>query len=214
MRTQSCFYLMPQSQHSQVIPPQSQPPVSRVTGDANLPAFFHSSYSICIRQEKGYCCIEYYPCTALNSFTMDASGMATNSAQTDNMCTTDYVGISCTFPVSRFAIRLFVSIYALPFICTSASGSQCNPTQTMTTVVNRYCGPFLNTQSGSTVNARVCGEYLSHEKNTLKQLPKTGKRTRAIFQTALRPSWWTSTPMVSRTRGPRPLQTRPCREVD
>ena len=42
MRTQSCFYLMSQSQHSQVIPPQSQPPVSRVTGDANLPAY-HSS---------------------------------------------------------------------------------------------------------------------------------------------------------------------------
>ena len=38
MLTQICFYLMSQSQHSWVIPPQSQPPVSRVTGDANLPA--------------------------------------------------------------------------------------------------------------------------------------------------------------------------------
>ena len=38
MRTQICFYLMSQSQHSRVIPPQSQPPISRVTGDANLPA--------------------------------------------------------------------------------------------------------------------------------------------------------------------------------
>ena len=38
MRTQSCFYLMSESQHSRVIPPQSQPPISRVTGDANLPA--------------------------------------------------------------------------------------------------------------------------------------------------------------------------------
>ena len=40
MRAQSCFYLMSQSQHSRVIPPQSQPPVSRVTGDANLPALW------------------------------------------------------------------------------------------------------------------------------------------------------------------------------
>ena len=45
MRTQSCFYFMSQSQHSQVIPPQSQPPVSRVTGDANLPAFKLEPYA-------------------------------------------------------------------------------------------------------------------------------------------------------------------------
>ena len=41
MRTQICFYLMSQSQHSRVIPPQSQPPISRVTGDANLPAQYY-----------------------------------------------------------------------------------------------------------------------------------------------------------------------------
>ena len=39
-----CFYLMSQSQHSRVIPPQSQPPVSRVTGDANLPALYPTYY--------------------------------------------------------------------------------------------------------------------------------------------------------------------------
>ena len=38
MRSQICFYLMSRSQRSGVIPPQSQPPVSRVTEDANLPA--------------------------------------------------------------------------------------------------------------------------------------------------------------------------------
>ena len=35
---------MSQSQHSRVIPPQSQPPVRRVTGDANLPALKKNQY--------------------------------------------------------------------------------------------------------------------------------------------------------------------------
>ena len=28
-------------------------------------------YSVCIRQEEGFCCVQYLPCTDLNSFTLD-----------------------------------------------------------------------------------------------------------------------------------------------
>lgn len=51
-----------------------------------------SSYSVCIRQEKGFCCIQYMPCTDANSFTIDTLAMM--MSETDSGCTLDYVGIS------------------------------------------------------------------------------------------------------------------------
>ena len=38
MLRQICFYPVAQSQHSRAIPPQSQPPIGRVTIEDNLPA--------------------------------------------------------------------------------------------------------------------------------------------------------------------------------
>ena len=52
-----------------------------------------SSYSICIRQEDGYCCVQYTPCADANSFSIDTMGMATMAAATDTACSLDYVGI-------------------------------------------------------------------------------------------------------------------------
>ena len=51
-----------------------------------------NSYGVCIRQEEGYCCIQYTPCSDSNSYSLDSS-QATMAKQ-DDMCTADYVGIA------------------------------------------------------------------------------------------------------------------------
>ena len=50
------------------------------------------SYGVCIRQEEGYCCVQYTPCSDSNSYSLDSS-QATMAKQ-DDMCITDYVGIA------------------------------------------------------------------------------------------------------------------------
>ena len=56
--------------------------------------FFISSYAICIRQEAGYCCIEYSLCSDDNSWSISNSGAG---ALQDEMCTEDYVEIEGKF---------------------------------------------------------------------------------------------------------------------
>ena len=61
--------------------------------------FLFNRYSICIRQEEGFCCIQYFPCNDANSFTLD-NGMGTTKAAVaapkaghDSICTLDYIAI-------------------------------------------------------------------------------------------------------------------------
>eukprot|EP00095_Tigriopus_kingsejongensis_P004175 maker-scaffold47_size466558-snap-gene-0.16 protein:Tk04175 transcript:maker-scaffold47_size466558-snap-gene-0.16-mRNA-1 annotation:"PREDICTED: uncharacterized protein LOC658432" len=49
-------------------------------------------YSICIRQESGFCCIEYTPCLDIGSFSIDTSEMLL-MAMIDSACSVDYIGI-------------------------------------------------------------------------------------------------------------------------
>ena len=48
MRTQICFYLMSQSRHSWVIPPESQPSESRAAEGANIPVFWEKAWYVII----------------------------------------------------------------------------------------------------------------------------------------------------------------------
>jgi len=48
-------------------------------------------YGICIRQEEGYCCIQYTLCSDANSFSLT---MLHANAKLDTDCVTDYVGIA------------------------------------------------------------------------------------------------------------------------
>jgi len=50
----------------------------------------NQKYDVCIRQEAGYCCIEYSLCSDDNSWSWANSGAG---ALQDEMCTEDYVGI-------------------------------------------------------------------------------------------------------------------------
>ncbi len=53
-------------------------------------------YSICIRPEEGYCCVQYTPCTDERSWTIDLNNaaVANLATETNTLCTEDYVGIS------------------------------------------------------------------------------------------------------------------------
>ncbi len=52
------------------------------------------SYSICIRPEEGYCCIQYSPCTDARSWSIHLNAAAPGTTATDANCAADYVGIS------------------------------------------------------------------------------------------------------------------------
>lgn len=49
-------------------------------------------YGVCIRQEEGYCCIQYTPCSDSNSYSLDS--LHATMAKQDDLCTMDYVGIA------------------------------------------------------------------------------------------------------------------------
>merc|ERR1712018_1062097 len=52
-------------------------------------------YNVCIRQEKGHCCMNYQKCSDTSSWSLDAQAatVAAATAQTGTMCTGDYLEI-------------------------------------------------------------------------------------------------------------------------
>ena len=50
------------------------------------------SYGVCIRQEEGYCCVRYTPCSDSNSYSLD--NLHATQAMQDQLCTEDWVGIA------------------------------------------------------------------------------------------------------------------------
>merc|ERR1712241_1270614 len=85
-------------------------------------------YSICIRQEKGFCCTSYSVCSDANSFTLDRGGTA-NLGLHDASCTS-----------------------AKDFIEIPGSSNICGSPATFT----RYCGERLSTNAAATTNSVIC----------------------------------------------------------
>ena len=89
-------------------PPSTLPPAetttSKIRGKTAIPrarnpyqyqSLIHCRYSACIRQECGFCCVQYTPCAdvpADESFSIDTN-LATAIAQADSVCSLDYIGI-------------------------------------------------------------------------------------------------------------------------
>ncbi|XP_059083097.1 uncharacterized protein LOC131880461 [Tigriopus californicus] len=92
----------------------------------------NQEYSVCIRQESGFCCVEYTPCTNMNSFSLDpVTDGDIDTAQTDSACTQDYVSIA-------------------------ASTATCSSVQEQANIASRFCGTFLSSQNGATESLPVC----------------------------------------------------------
>eukprot|EP00095_Tigriopus_kingsejongensis_P007396 maker-scaffold112_size353035-snap-gene-1.18 protein:Tk07396 transcript:maker-scaffold112_size353035-snap-gene-1.18-mRNA-1 annotation:"PREDICTED: uncharacterized protein LOC101893744" len=87
-------------------------------------------YSICIRQEAGFCCVEYSVCPDVAETSMTLS-LGDSAAKLDRECATeDYVGIP-------------------------GSGGFCSPNGPMN-LHSRYCGNKLNAFTGATDHAPIC----------------------------------------------------------
>ena len=55
------------------------------------------SYSICLRQELGFCCVNYAVCNddgITDPFSLDTDQTAPVASKIDSDCTKDYIGIS------------------------------------------------------------------------------------------------------------------------
>jgi len=89
-------------------------------------------YSICIRQEKGFCCTSYTPCTDTNSFTLDQSGTTANAllGLHDEKC---------------LATHDFIEI-------PGGASEICGSPNTVT----RYCGGSLNTNVAAKASTMIC----------------------------------------------------------
>jgi len=95
-------------------------------------------YSICIRQEKGFCCVRYQVCqdaatmgTAMTLYVKD--GGADTKAMVDSLCTSDFVGIS-----------------GASATCNKPGGGVAAPVHT------KFCGAKLNVEANAKVNIPVC----------------------------------------------------------
>lgn len=76
----------------------------------------NQNYGICIRQEQGFCCVQYYTCDVDNSFSLDTNGnLIAGMSLVDTQCSKDYINIEGS----------------------SSTGNLAN-------VRNRYCGTVLS----------------------------------------------------------------------
>jgi len=84
------------------------------------------NYRICIRQELGYCCNTYLPCSDAMSFRFNPGSTAANTkAYSGSSCTEDYIMIEGSSGTGRGSLH------------------------------NRYCGGFLSTLHEGTLNDQV-----------------------------------------------------------
>ncbi|XP_059081873.1 uncharacterized protein LOC131879537 [Tigriopus californicus] len=90
-------------------------------------------YSICIRQELGYCCVQYSVCPDDEALGFSLSkGVIADNAYTDSECATlDFVGIE-------------------------GSSSACRQSGVPSTVFSRYCGQKLNDYTTAALHTPIC----------------------------------------------------------
>jgi len=87
-------------------------------------------YNTCIRQEMGFCCVEYSVCSDPNSFSlfsMAAADLSDAKALVESSCSLDWIEIE-------------------------ASSESCSLLRTN----NRYCGNYLADTELSMANAKIC----------------------------------------------------------
>jgi len=103
----------------------------------------NQNYPICIRQEAGFCCVEYKVCTDTWSFSLDNAidQSAANAMAKSN------VGTNCITPSANAG----TSDFSGDFIEIDGSGANCGDT-----AGSRYCGQSLHVQTEQVVNIPIC----------------------------------------------------------
>ncbi len=105
-------------------------------------------YTICVRQEAGFCCVLYSVCADTEQLAL-LNGVASPGFSFD------------TFPITSMQDDACVSANpvdnSIDFVSIPESAGTCNPTGAASAAIqSRYCGIFLNAVPGLTKNAAVC----------------------------------------------------------
>eukprot|EP00094_Tigriopus_californicus_P014310 TCALIF_13875-PA protein Name:"Protein of unknown function" AED:0.27 eAED:0.27 QI:14/0.75/0.8/1/1/1/5/0/209 len=95
----------------------------------------NQDYSICIRQEAGFCCIEYSLCPDANSFSIDTN-MMLMMAKVETEC------------------------FSVDYITIEGGQGSCSGSAVPSAGVNRYCGDKLNPLTMEGENVPICGEFI------------------------------------------------------
>ena len=93
------------------------------------------SYSICVRKEAGYCCIQYSPCSDTGSWTINQIKAAGSLETETTNCAADYVTIN------------------------GAAAACPNTTPQVIQPINQVCGGIFSGVDTSTVAGTVCGMH-------------------------------------------------------
>jgi hypothetical protein len=88
---------------------------------------------MCIRQEEGYCCIQYSVCPDTNPFSLDAKSNVADSSDIGTWCTNDYIEIQ-------------------------GGSSTCNQAGVGGFTNTRYCGRDLSVGQSSLISVHICGK--------------------------------------------------------
>jgi len=95
----------------------------------------NNQYSHCIRQECGYCCVQYQVCTDTDSWSLDQGVGFVNAvpmhATVDTLCTIDFIAIP-------------------------ESSRGCSGSMNGVSFNNRYCGPLLGATKTATASIPIC----------------------------------------------------------
>ncbi|XP_059097601.1 uncharacterized protein LOC131891925 [Tigriopus californicus] len=91
----------------------------------------NQDYSICIRQEAGFCCIEYSLCPDANSFSIDTN-MMLMMAKVETEC------------------------FSVDYITIEGGQGSCSGSAVPSAGVNRYCGDKLNPLTMEGENVPIC----------------------------------------------------------
>ena len=93
----------------------------------------NQQYSICIRQEEGYCCVQYMVCADANSMSLDGNVGA------NNINNLPFTGTDC--------VQDYLEIEGSSDTCAQNGNVP---------LVNTFCGTFLNTASGTSASIPIC----------------------------------------------------------
>ena len=135
----------------------------RLLSNANHAFYFYSRYSVCIRSESGYCCVQYSVCPdqALG-YTLDPALMP---PAVDDLCLTDdYVSIPQSGPSLIAWLSRSRPCHTVLFVASRHffSASTCNRLGAGSAdVASRYCGKNLN-PAGVNLDVPICGKNFMH----------------------------------------------------
>ena len=119
-------------------------------------------YSICVRPEMGYCCVQYSVCSDTNSWTIYEDTTTVMTGLTDTACSLDFIGISggsgvCSAGYSNQLKSKFCGTHFNPVTAGTENIPVCDCT--LPFAVRVHTDNTADASPGDATNRGVCLEY-------------------------------------------------------